>query len=34
VMLALTARFVSTPPEVLPTEVAALVDAMTRGLEA
>jgi AcrR family transcriptional regulator len=32
VMLALTARFVSTPPEVLPAEVAALVDAMTRGL--
>lgn len=34
VMLALTARFVATPAEVLPGEVAALVDAMTRGLSA
>lgn len=34
VMLALTARFVGTPPEQLPAEVAALVEAMTRGLSA
>ncbi|MES2433725.1 MAG: WHG domain-containing protein [Pseudomonadota bacterium] len=33
VMLALTARFVATPREQLPGEVAALVEAMTRGLE-
>jgi AcrR family transcriptional regulator len=32
VMLALTARFIATPPEALPGEVAALVEAMTRGL--
>jgi AcrR family transcriptional regulator len=32
VMLGLTARFVATPPEAIPGEVAALVDAMTRGL--
>ena len=31
VMLALTARFVATPRDKLPGEVAALVDAMTRG---
>lgn len=34
VMLSLTARFVSTPREALPGEVAALVDAMTRGFAA
>ncbi|MDZ4310011.1 MAG: WHG domain-containing protein [Cypionkella sp.] len=32
VMLALTARFVATPRDQLPGEVAALVEAMTRGL--
>lgn len=32
VMLALTARFIGTPAADLPKEVAALVDAMTRGL--
>jgi AcrR family transcriptional regulator len=34
VYLGLTARFVGTPREVLPAEVAALVEAMMRGLSA
>ncbi len=34
VALALNARFVGTPIEILPDEVAALVEAMTRGLAA